>query len=328
MSVQRGQLHNAIESLLATRAIKIDSALFGSILNQVLAGIHLSANSCGNTNDQPHRMRLSLPHIVVIEQPLNRLEYSLTAAERSATEGSTWSGIPYVAQVGTTMRTKRIRACVEYWHALEWSGEVAENHMQVLFRVETAQLSSNTPNSFPKTTPLIKTRRIIEYKFTSGTDLPVVGSSPALLGWRDLWEWNHVGADITIKDYHNGWTYIIVDLKPVLQGGSISYGVTSVTWLSPEGSFRSSHVPTVVFPDIDLSLFQQVPSLKQQILEYNQRERKAFTDFVARAFDTSEVKSLISGAINTYVTNKLPAGARITEIIESESSMNFIYSQP
>ncbi len=312
-----------LQNLLA-RSVRIDDPAFTGIVQRALAGVRLSANSCGNVNEYPHKVTLSLPNLAAIEQPLDRLEYGLTPDEKNTTEGAFWSGIPYIAAVEGTLRTRRIRACVEHWEALEWGGSVAQEHLLVGFRLETAQLTSTAPNSFPRTTPLIKTRRMIEYKYSSVANVPGV----SLLGWMDLWDWNNVGADITIRDYHNGVTSVLIELQPALEDGRLTYGVVKVNWLSPEGAFMSSHTPTAFYPAGDFGLFQQVPSLQQRILQYNSSKRESFTQFVAAAFDGSVVKARLSDALNTYVTSSAPAGARLTDILWSGSSLRVLYSQP
>jgi len=318
--------HVLIERLLASSA-RIDSAEFDGVVHAISANAVISANSCGNVNEYPHQLSFSMPNTSPMTAPLDRLDYSLTEEERRTTEGRFWSGIPYIAEISGKIRTKAIRACIEHWSAVDWIGSIVDGHLEVWIRLETSQLTATVPNSWPKTTPLVKTRRINEYKYDSA---PRVGPLAGVVGWIDQWDWDHPGADITIKDLHNGWSYLIVQLKPELEGNRFTYVVTDVSWLSnpPGGFFMGSHVSTALFPDTDLGLFNQLPSLRERILTFNTTKKESIRQFVSQIFNSSSVKSRVTGALIEKVRSKIPAGATLTRLFVSGDHITFSYSLP
>jgi hypothetical protein len=305
-------------------SVPITSSDFGTLTKTFFSDARLTANSCGNVNDYPHQMRFSKPGVATRTSPLGRMDYGLTEDEKKKTTGNFWSGIPLIATQSGQLRTKTIRACIQYWTPELWMGSVANGQMKIQIKVHTIQTGVTVPGSMPVTTPLVKTRRIVEHSYTQ-SDAPVVGAVLGLLGWMDTWDWKHPYADATIFDYHNGQSWLNVVLSPAFVNGSITYNVVSAAWEMTGGRFMHSHTIAPSFKDIDFGLFAQLPDLPGRILAYNESCKELIRSFVVSVLDQADVKALLSQGLLNLARQKMPSGSVITEVRGAGDNIQVYY---
>ena len=294
-------------------SISITSSDFGTLTKTFFSNAILSANSSGNVNDYPHQMLFSKPGVAKQTSPLGRVEYNLTEDEKKRTTGNFWSGIPLIAMQSGRLRTKTIRASVQYWTPELWLGSVTNGQMRIQIKFHTIQRGVTVPNSMPLTTPLVKTRRIVEHSYTK-SDAPVVGDVLPLFKWMNTWNWQHPYADATIFDYHNGQSWLNVVLSPGFVNGSITYSVVSAEWEMTGGRFMHSHTIAASFKNVDFGLFEQLPNLQGRILAYNESCKESILSFVRSVLNQADVKALLSQGLLNLARQKLPIGSTITKL--------------
>jgi hypothetical protein len=304
-------------------SVMITSAEVDGLVKGFFSDAQFTANSCGNVNATPHQMKFGKAGVAPLVQPLGRLEYNLTESEKRKTIGNYWSGIPLIASQSGQLRTKTVRACTEYWTPELWIGEVKAGKLRVQIKLHTLQKSATVPGSFPKTTPLVKTRRIVEHN-VSQSDAPIVGGVLAVAGWRDAWDWKHPYADATIKDYHNGQSWLTVELSPGVANGAVTYDVVGTAWQMTGGGFMNSHSIGDI-GDTDFLLFNQLPGLQGRILAFNESSKKTISSFAASVFKKADVKSLLSQALLNLAKQKVPSGSIITNVKGEGSGIRVSY---
>jgi|MudIll2142460700_1097286.scaffolds.fasta_scaffold16433_2 hypothetical protein len=310
-----------------TTKISISSADMGNLVNSFFSGTKFMANSAGNINDYPHRIEFNKSGMAPLVWPLGRMEYNLTDAEKVATTGEYWSGLPGLGLSQGKIRTKTIRSSLEHWVPEVWSGLIENYQIKISLKFKSLQLTATgVAGAFPQTTPLTKTRRIVENNPTAITGVPFADIL-SYVGWMDTWDWIHPLADTTIKDHHNGQTFLNITLSPSYLNNAITYNLVNITWYSTPvgGAFMSSHTASSPYPDYDFELFNQVPTLKDRILSYNTYSKEVIRNFTTTLFNNTDFKTILSASLTDLARQKLPSGAQIKSVLAGSNYITVVY---
>jgi len=319
------------------------ATLTDSGVNQVIrtfsTSSFLSFNSCSE-DSRSWKMEYRTSGGPLRRSPLTRplaggATYLLNEDEMKRTEMSSWSGIPWVAEVSGGIRTNKARACIHNWRATDWRGEVDNGRLIIMIRMGSEQIST-VPTARASTDPMIKTLRMYQYKVV---DIPSFfpaffqEAAEATIGvgtWKDypMFTWSNPFSDMSIRDLHNVGGRFVVSLIPEAVDGQLTYSVGDVQWVANAKVFAGSH-DTREYPDqLDFQLFTKVPELESAIERYNEQSiDSGMRSFVATVFEHQSVKSTLSNQLTAYVKRNAPNDIPLRYLIPRDDRIEVVFAR-